>query len=98
MEESESSKSPPVYLSLHYLFTPCSPTVESDHLILQKIVQIFANNPLLRMQNLQGNLSESHLKTTREPLSQTDLKNLWMTFGTGYRLSVSFEIRTVTVT
>jgi hypothetical protein len=97
--DPNQTKPTPVYLALHYLITPYTQNTESDHIILGKILQIFADNAILRGSLLQGSLSENgtDIRVVLEPLPIDDLNKLWNIFGTHYRLSVSYSVAPIII-
>lgn len=97
--DSNQTGPSPLYLALHYLVTPYTQNTESDHVLLGKIMQTFADNAVLRGSVLRGNLSESgaDLRLVLDSLSIDDLNKLWSTFGTHFRLSVSYSVEPVVI-
>ena len=86
----------PLYLNLHYLVTPCTQNTESDHIVLGKIMQVFADNAILRGSTLKG-LNSTCYRLVLDSLSINDLNKLWSIFGTYYRLSLSYSIAPVAI-
>ena len=81
-------------LNLRYLITPLTFNAENDMVILGKIMQLFAEKPVLRGSDLQGSLREDgdDLRITLDPLGAEDLGKLWSTFQAPYKLSVSYSV------
>jgi hypothetical protein len=98
-EEPNKLKPPPLYLMLHYLLTPCTQNAEKDHLLLGKIIQVFADNAVLRGSILHGSLAESgtDLRLVMDPLSIDDLNKLWSILGTQFKLCVSYSVAPVII-
>jgi hypothetical protein len=99
LQESNKIRPPPLYLALHYLVTPYTQNTEKDDLLLGKIMQIFADNAILRGSILYGSLAENgaDLKIVMDPLVIDDLNKLWAIFGTQYRLCVSYSVAPVII-
>ncbi len=83
-----------LYLNLHYLITPLTQNVETDQLVVGKIMQLFAEMPILRGPDLQGSLKESgdELKVVLESLGAEDLNKVWTMLGASHKLSVSYSV------
>ena len=83
-----------LYLNLRYLITPQTFNAENDMVVLGKIMQLFAQRPVLRGSDLQGSLQEDgeDLRITLDPLSPDDLARLWSTFQVPYRLGVGYSV------
>jgi hypothetical protein len=83
-----------LYLNLHYLITPLTQNAENDQIILGKIMQLFAETPILRGSNLQGSLlgSDEELKITLDVLAITDLNKLWTMLQTPNKLCISYSV------
>jgi hypothetical protein len=99
LQESNKIRPPPLYLALHYLVTPYTQNTEKDHLLLGKVMQIFADNAILRGSILYGSLAENgaDLKIVMDPLLIDDLNKLWAIFGTQYKLCVSYSVAPVII-
>jgi hypothetical protein len=89
----------PVYLALHYLITPNTRNLQSDHILLGKTIQVFSDNAILRGSILQGSLGEnnSNLKLVMDSLSIDELSKLWSAIGTDYKLSISYSAAPVII-
>lgn len=83
-----------LYLNLHYLITPLTQNAENDQIILGKIMQLFAETPILRGSSLQGSLLESgdEFKIILDSLGADDLNKLWTMFQTPYKLCISYSV------
>jgi hypothetical protein len=83
-----------LHLIFHYLITPYTQNTESNHILLGKILQIFANNAVLRGSLLKGGLSKNPtaLRLALDPLSIDELNRLWSVIGANYRLSLSYSV------
>lgn len=88
---------PPLALNLFYLVAPITSSVDNDHLLLGKVLQIFHDNAIARGSVLQGVLSGTtdELRIILNPLSTDDITKLWSAFMRSYRLSVCYEVKVV---
>lgn len=88
-----------LYLSLRYLITPLTKNAEEDQIILGKIMQIFAETPVLRGSSLQGSLTEAgdDLRIMLDELSVDELNKLWTMLSSPYRLCVSYTVLPVKI-
>ncbi len=99
--QPQNPQKPPtlLYLNLRYLITPLTNDAENDQIVLGKIMQLFAETPVLRGSDLQGSLSETgdDLKITLDALAADDLNKLWTMFSTPYKLCVSYTVHPVRI-
>jgi hypothetical protein len=88
-----------MYLSLRYLITPFTKNAEEDQIILGKILQIFAETPVLRGSSLQGSLTEAgdDLRIMLDELAVDELNKLWTMLSLPYRLCVSYTVLPVKI-
>ena len=98
-QTTQTPSKPPLYLNLRYLITPLTQSVENDQIVLGKIMQLFAETPVLRGSDLQESLSETgdDLKITLDALTIDDLNKLWTMFSTPYKLCVSYTVYPVRI-
>jgi hypothetical protein len=89
---SGKNQSPPLNLSLHYLFVPYTQNAELDHLLLDKIVKVFKDNPIL-----QSVLPNQELKITMDSLSPEDLNNVWAILLTPYKTALTYSVSAVVI-
>ena len=80
--------------ALRYLVTPCTGNEESDHLLLGKIIQIFANSPVL-VGSATGNGSELTVKLDSPSL--LDQNSLWTALGTPLKPCASYTVSPVSI-
>jgi hypothetical protein len=88
-----------MYLNLRYLITPLTQSVESDQVVLGKIMQLFAQSPVIRGTELQGSLSEVgvDLRVSLDALGIDDLNKLWTMLSVPYKLCISYSVSPVPV-
>jgi hypothetical protein len=72
-----------LYLNLRYLITPLTQNPLTDQAVLGKIMQLFAEKPVLRGDDLQGNLKESkeELRLILDVQTMDDINKLWTTLS-----------------
>jgi len=99
--QHQDSQKPPtlLYLDLHYLITPIAESVEDNQILLGKIMQTFAQTPILRGADLQGSLKDSgeELRITLDSLGIDELSKLWTMIGNPYRLCASYTVRPIRI-
>jgi len=99
--QPQDSTKPPTLLNLklQYLITPLTENAEEDQIILGKIMQTFAETPVLRGADLQGNLKESgeDLRITLDTLEVEDLNKLWTMLAAPYKLCVSYAVQPIRI-
>jgi len=92
---------PPLVVDLFYLFTPYAQIRETEFIILERVMQIFHDNPVLRNPILQGNLERSgnsEIRVLMNTLSSTELGELWQRFmNAAFKLSVSYMLTPVKI-
>lgn len=100
-DNDEEMLPPPVVVDLFYLFIPYAQTRETECIVLEKIIQIFNDNAVLRGNKLQGNLKTSGNKEVRiisNTLSLDELEKLWGTFpNKPLKLAVSYIVTPVSI-
>jgi hypothetical protein len=82
----------PFFLTLHYLFTPNTLSTESDHLLLGKIIQVIASNPILR-----NPILNIDLRISFNSLPNKELNDIWSILETPYRLSAFYSVSPVAI-
>ena len=87
------SQSTPLYLTLHYLFVPYTQNAEIDHVLLDKIIQLFKDNPVLPS-STSGN---QELRLTMDALSTDDLNKIWTMLATPYKTSLGYSVFPVAI-
>lgn len=84
---------PPLFVDLHYLFTPYAKNRETELIILEKIMQVFYDNPVLKKEHLKGSLRGSgndEIRIIPNNVSFEELNKLWERFpNKPFKLSVS---------
>lgn len=85
-------------LRLHYLITPLTQNAEDNQLILGKIMQLFAQTPVLHESDLQGSLkSNAELKITLDALEVEALYKIWTMLSLPYKLSIGYTVQPVQI-
>lgn len=79
-------------LNLHYLITPATQSPEGDLIAIGKIIQTFAETPIISMQNEDDGIFDE-IRLIRGHLGKEDISHLWGALQTPYRLSLYYEAR-----
>ena len=79
-------------INLHYLVTPSTQSPEGDLIVIGKVIQTFAETPVISMQNDPDGISDE-IRLTRGHLGKEDISHLWGALQTPYRLSLYYEAR-----
>jgi hypothetical protein len=98
--DNTNLQSPPLALDLYYLVTPYHDDKTQEKVILGKIMQIFAGNPILMGTLLQEGLEDTdeEIKILLNTISLDDLTKVWSAFQeVAYRLSVSYLVTPVRI-
>lgn len=92
---------PPLTIDLVYLLTPYAKTRETEFLIIERILQVFHDNPVLRGEILQGNLAaggNDEIRVVRNSLTLDELNKLWSTFpNKPLKLSLSYLLTAIRI-
>jgi len=92
---------PPLTVDLFYLFIPYAQSRETEFIILERLMQIFHDNSVLKEQMLQGNLKANgndEIRVVPNSLTLEELNKLWGTFpNKAYKLSVSYMLTPVRI-
>lgn len=90
----DKMRRPPLYLDLHYLFTPYAQNKETETIIMEGVMQTLYDHAILSGSQLQGSLAANGhdpLKITPKTLSLDELNKLWSVFpNKAFKLSVSY--------
>ena len=85
---------PPLALDLYYIFTPFANNRETEIIILERIMQIFYDNAVIKDEMLTVSLKESgndKIRVIANNLSFEELNKLWERFpNKDFKLSVSY--------
>ncbi len=85
---------PALMLDLYYLFTPYANDRETELIVLENILQLFHNNPVLKEDKLYGSLNESgndEIRMIHNPLSFEEINKLWERFpNKPFKLSIAY--------
>lgn len=92
---------PPLAVDLFYIFTPYAQNRETEFIILEKIMQIFHNNSVLKEQMLQGSLNASgnnEIRVVLNALTLEELNKLWGMFpNKAFKLPLSYMLTPVKI-
>jgi hypothetical protein len=93
---------PPMSVQLHYLITPLDEAEDQNHLMLGRILQYFHDAPMLESLNglpLDNSFGANspELRIVFQTLTLEQLAQVWHALKAGYRLSIAYLIRIVTI-
>lgn len=90
---------PPLILDLYYIFTPYAKNRETELLILEKIFQIFYDNPVLKGDMLKDSLKgtgNDEIRVETNNLKFDDMNKLWERFpNKPFKLPASYILTPV---
>jgi hypothetical protein len=86
-------------LKLRYLITPLTFNAENDMVLLGKVMQLLAETPVLRGDELQGSLRDGgeDLRIVLDDVAAEDLGNLWVSLASPHKLSLSYTVYPVQI-
>ena len=92
---------PPLVIDLMYIMTPFSTNLETEFIIVEKLLQAFHDTAVLRDTQLQGNLQadgNTELKIVPDELTLDEINKLWTAFpNKAYRLGVGYKVSPVRI-
>jgi Pvc16 N-terminal domain len=90
---------PPLALNLFYVITPFAENKLDEHRVLGEAMRIMHDNGILQGAQLQGSLENTseQFKIDLVQLAIEDLTRIWTALAKPYRLSVGYEVRTVSI-
>jgi hypothetical protein len=84
---------PPLFIDLHYLFTPYAKNRETELIIIEKLMQVFYDNPVLKKELLKGTLKGSgndEIRIVPNNITFEEINKLWERFpNKAFKLSLS---------
>jgi len=84
---------PPLLVDLYYLFTPYAKNRETELIIIEKLLQVFHDNAVLKNELLKESLKESgndEIRIVPNNVSFEEINKLWERFpNKAFKLSVS---------
>lgn len=91
----------PLTLDLFYLVTPDTGDIESDQLLLGKVMQVFHDNAIIGGSLLEGDAlrgSFEKLRLQLYPLPFEEAINLWQSFSArSFQLSICYQVTPVSI-
>jgi len=93
---SAQGQVPPLSLNLYYLITPFAGQPESDLLLLGKTMQVLYDNAILQVSSPAAGAAED-LRVIFRTIPLSELTVVWEALQETYRLSVSYEVRVVSI-
>lgn len=96
---NDQQQFPPVSLDLSFLLTPMSNSPQEDLVILGHAIQILAANSIVRANFLNSDLRpmRPEVRITTNPVNLEELTRIWSAFNEPYRLSVCYQVQTVSI-
>jgi hypothetical protein len=93
---------PPISVQLRYLITPLDDEEGQNHLMLGRILQRFHDEPSIGSLNGTAlddsfGANSRELRITLETLTLEQLAQVWHALDAGYRLSIAYVVRIVTI-
>ena len=89
---------PPVSVDLHYLITPYAKDKDTELLILENVIQIINDYPVLNSSTSANTPSDPAIRITPRDLSIDDLNKLWSIFpNKTYRISFAYVVTPVII-
>jgi hypothetical protein len=89
-------RSPPIPVNLHYLLTPITDDVESEQLILGKVLQVLHDDPVIAVDPTRPELRDE-LRISFEPLDLESVTRIWNALDESYQLCASYLVQVVRV-
>lgn len=97
----DKMQAPPLILDLFYIFTPYAQNRETELIIMERLMQVFHDNRVLKGNVLQGTLKESgneEIRVHSNSLTLEELNKLWGTFpNKPFKLSASYLLTPVII-
>lgn len=97
----DKMQNPPLILDLSYIFTPYAQHRETELIIMERLMQVFHDNRVLKGALLQGTLKESgnnEIRVYSNSLTLEELNRLWGTFpNKAFKLSASYLLTPVII-
>lgn len=83
-------------LDLFFLLTPYTGSTDGDLLALGRAMQVLHDNPVLHVQNQDGQVAEE-LRISIVPQELEERARIWEALKLAYRLSVAYQVRAVSI-
>lgn len=90
----------PLMIDLHYIFIPYAKSIETELIIMEKLMQLFHDNPVIKGDMLEGGLkgSGAQIRLVPNNLTIDEINKLWERFpNKSYKLSVSYILTPVKI-
>ncbi|HYH05198.1 MAG TPA: DUF4255 domain-containing protein [Bacillota bacterium] len=93
---------PPMVVDLYYMFTPYASSRETELIILERVLQILHDRPVLKGEILQGQLRESadnkEIRAVTYQLGFDEINKFWERFpNKPFKLSVAYLLTPVVI-
>jgi hypothetical protein len=96
----DQMRHPPLTIDLHYILTPYAKKIETELIIMEKLMQLFHDNSVLKGDMLEGGLQGSgeQIRIVPNNLTLDEINKLWERFpNKSYKLSVSYILTPVKI-
>jgi hypothetical protein len=93
----------PITLDLYYMFTPhnkpSSDSILMDQKLMGRVIQIFNENPVLRVPDLEDTISDEEIKIFNYDMPIEEISKIWggLLENNPYMLSVFYEVTPVRI-
>ena len=90
-------RKPPMALLLRYMMTPWAGRLDTEYLMLARVMQTFYDKSIISGTDLAGSLQNTNeaLKVSLAPITLEDRTRVWMSVQKPYRVSLTYEVRVV---
>lgn len=89
----EKMQRPPLMVDLHFLFTPYAKNRETELIIIEKLMQVFYDNPVLKNEFIKESLRASgndEIRIISDNINFEEINKLWERFpNKAFKLSIS---------
>ena len=99
--QNDQFRKPPLTIDLYYIFTPYARDRENELIIMEKILQLFHDNSVLRNDMLKGKLKDSgndEIRIFSNNLTFDEINKLWERFpNKAFKLSAAYTLSPVRI-
>ncbi len=99
--QNDLCRKPPLTIDLYYIFTPYARDKENELIIMEKILQLFHDNSILKEDMLKGKLKDSgndEIRIFSNSLTFEEINKLWERFPSkAFKLSAAYTLSPVRI-
>lgn len=99
--QTDQFRKPPLTIDLYYVFTPYAKDKENELIIMEKILQLFHDNSVLKGDMLKGRLKDSEndkIKIFSNNFTFEEINKLWERFPSkAFKLSAAYTLSPVRI-